>query len=169
MAGAFLEINANTPEIDAALRQLTAALNDLTPAFRDVGESLLNSTRERFRTSTDPTGKKWEGLRPSTLAARARAAGGRIKGGINKGRYTKRAALAYAGAKPLIFSGRLFGTLNYRADKTSVRIGTPMIYGATHQFGRVRIPARPFLGLSQSDAADVVAILNDHLSSALAR
>lgn len=167
MAGSFLEINANTPEIQAVLRELTGALNDLTPAFRDIGETLLNSTRERFNTSTDPSGRKWAPLKPSTLAARARAAGGSIKGGKNKGRYGKRAALAFATAKPLIFKGNLMGLLNYRADKTSVRVGTPLIYGATHQFGRGPIPARPFLGLSQSDEAAVLDILNDHLQRAL--
>jgi len=169
MAGAFLEITANTPEIQAALRELTAALNDLTPAMRDIGEALLNSTRERFRTSTDPTGQKWKPLSPATLEQRARAAGGSIRRGQNQGRYTKRAAVAVAGAMPLIFSGRLFGTLGYRADKDSVRVGTPIPYGATHQFGRDPIPARPFLGLSAADETEVVAIIHDHLHRALGR
>ncbi len=167
MAGSFLEITANTPEISAALAQLAAVMNDLTPAFRDIGESLLNSSRERFRTSTAPDGSRWLPLKPATLAARARAAGGSYKKGINRGRYKKRAAQAVATAKPLIFSGALFGTLNYRATKDSVRVGTPLEYGATHQYGRGHIPARPFLGLSRNDETEVVAILNDYLAAHL--
>ncbi len=99
---------------------LTGALNDLTPATRDMGEFLLNSIHERFRTSTTPDGQKWKPLAASTLAARARAAGETIKSGKNAGRYTKRAALVVAGSKPLIFSGVPMGTLGYRADKQSV-------------------------------------------------
>ncbi|MCC8998035.1 MAG: phage virion morphogenesis protein [Candidatus Contendobacter sp.] len=43
------------------------------------------------------------------------------------------------------------------------------MYGATHQFGNpnLNIPARPFLGLSQSDEQELLDILNDHLNRAL--
>ncbi len=148
MAGSFLEITANTPEISAALAQLAAVMNDLTPAFRDIGESLLNSTRERFRTSTAPDGSRWLPLKPATLAKHRRVG---------------------VGTRPLILYGRLFGTLNYRATKDSVRVGTPLEYGATHQHGRGHIPARPFLGLSADNQTEVVAILNDYLAAHLPR
>lgn len=56
-----------------------------------------------------------------------------------------------------------------QADKDSLRIGTPLVYGATHQFGDPRrsIPARPFLGLSTDDKTELVAILNDWLTRAI--
>lgn len=168
MAGSLIEITANTPEISAKLRDLQRALHDLTPAFRDIGEALLNSTRQRFIDSVAPDGTPWKPLSEATLIGRARrASGGRLR---NKdGRYTKKAALAYAYAKPLIDRGNLMDLLNYQASKDQVRIGTPLIYGATHQFGRGAIPARPFLGLSASDEQELLDILNDHLSRALGR
>lgn len=56
----------------------------------------------------------------------------------------------------------------------SVEIGTNVIYGAIHQFGgaagrkdrRVTIPARPFLGVSNEDSTELLAIENDHLQRA---
>ncbi|MCC6135518.1 MAG: phage virion morphogenesis protein [Candidatus Contendobacter sp.] len=171
MAGASLDIEltiSNAAEVKAAFESLQARLADLTPAFRDIGEALLNSTRQRFEDSVAPDGTPWKALSEATLIGRARrASGGRLK---NKdGRYSKKAAMGYAYAKPLIDRGNLMGLLNYQAGPKEVRIGTPLIYGATHQFGNPQknIPARPFLGLSSSDEAELLDILNDHLSRAM--
>ena len=169
MAGANLDVQleiGNAAEVKAAFEALQKRLADLTPAFQDIGEALLNSTRARFRNSEAPDGTPWKALSEATLIGRARrASGGRLK---NKdGRYSKKAALGYAFAKPLIDRGHLMGLLNYRAGPREVRIGTPLIYGATHQFGRGAIPARPFLGLSASDETMLLDILNDHLRRTL--
>ena len=143
MAGAqtVIDIDINDAEIQAALNQLAAKLGDLTPFFKDVGETLLNSTRERFRTQTAPDGTAWAALSP---AYRARKPSHKDK--------------------PLTLSGVLRGTLTKQVDKDSLRIGTPLIYGATHQFGRGAIPARPFLGLSAEDRNDLLDALNDYLA-----
>lgn len=144
MAGASLEITVDDADVRAGLRALEAKLGDLTPFFRDVSEALLNSTRERFRSQTAPDGSPWAALSPG-YAARKRKNAGLI----------------------LTLNGYLKGTLNYRADKDSLRIGTPMIYGAAHQFGRpeIHLPARPFLGLSDADTQ----YLRDTLAEYLAR
>ena len=54
--------------------------------------------------------------------------------------------------------------LNYRAEKDQLRIGSPLIYAATHQLGRGAIPARPFLGLSDADMTMIAAALQEWLS-----
>jgi len=180
MAGAqtVIDIDINDAEIQAALNQLAAKLGDLTPFFKDVGETLLNSTRERFRTQTAPDGTAWAALSP---AYRARKPSHKDK--------------------PLTLSGVLRGTLTKQVDKDSLRIGTPLTYGATHQFGAAKgsfgtvtatinaysrrtktgsttvkahtrrmsvpwgnIPARPFLGLSAEDRNDLLDALNDYLA-----
>ncbi len=150
MAGAALDIQihiSNAAEVKAAFEGLQARLADLTPVFQDIGESMLNRTRERFNTQTAPDGTPWKALSPAyTLVKKQNV------------------------AQILTLYGRLRGTLNYQAGKHEVRIGTPLIYGATHQFGdpRRNIPARPFLGLSTSDEQELLDILNDHLSRAMA-
>jgi phage virion morphogenesis protein len=146
MAGASLDIElsiANFAEVEAAFRELQDKLTDLTPFFQDIGEALLNSTRERFRTQTAPDGTPWAAL---TTGYRTRK--------------KKNQNLI------LTLNGYLRGTLNVRAGPKEVRIGTPLIYGATHQFGRPEknIPARPFLGLSTDDETMILDALNDWLS-----
>jgi phage gpG-like protein len=76
----------------------------------------------------------------------------------------------------------LSGRINYQANARSVRVGSPMIHAATMQFGAAQgafgrtsrggpipwgnIPARPFLGLSQTDRAGVLEIIAEYLAGA---
>ena len=147
MAGASLDINleiSNAAEVKAVFEALQTRLTDLTPVFQDIGEAMLNVTRERFNSQTAPDGSTWQALSPG---------------------YTKRKPRNKD--KILTLYGHLRGTLDYQASAREVRIGTPLIYGATHQFGRGPIPARPFLGLSSSDEQELLDILNEHLSRAM--
>lgn len=179
MAGSFLDVTVDDAELKAALKTLSDRLGDLRPFFNDVGETLLNSTRERFCSQSAPDGTPWAPLSPSYAA--------RKKKNRNK---------------ILTLSGALRGTLVKQADKAALRIGTPLVYGATHQFGaakgsfgsvvahvnaymrRIRsgksvpvhaharrmvvpwgdIPARPFLGLSEADRRDILEALADYLA-----
>ena len=55
MAGASLDIQleiSNMQAVKAAFEGLQARLADLTPVFQDIGEAMLNVTRERFNTQT---------------------------------------------------------------------------------------------------------------------
>jgi len=176
---ALLEITIDDAEIKASIKSLADALGDLRPFFSDVGETLLNSTRGRFRSQTAPDGESWARLSPSYAARKKR----------NRN-------------KILTLTGALRGTLAKQADKDSLRIGTPLVYGATHQFGAAKgsfgavvahineytrrtrsgkratvrahtrrmvvpwgnIPARPFLGLSDADRNGLLDALAEYLS-----
>jgi phage virion morphogenesis protein len=142
MAGASLEIHIDDRQVRDGLAQLQARLSDLSPVFQDIGEALLNSTRERFHHQTAPDGSSWAALSPDYQA-----------------RKKKNANLI------LTLNGYLRGTLNYQASKQELRVGTPLIYGATHQFGRPEknIPARPFLGLSADDRTMIQDALQEWL------
>ena len=142
-ASAGIQIDLDDAELRAGLKQLAARIGDLTPFFRDVGEDLLNSTRERFGTQTSPAGVPWEALSPA---------------------YRKRKRKNRD--KILTLDGSLRGTLTYAIAPNELRIGSPLIYGATHQFGRPEagIPARPFLGLSDADREAILDALRDWLA-----
>lgn len=146
MAGAsdVITIEIGDREIRDGLRALETKLGDLRPVFRDIGEALLNSTRERFNTQTAPDGSPWAALSPGY-----------------KKRKKKHSDLI------LTLNGYLRGTLNYRATRDELRVGTPMIYGAAHQFGRpeINLPARPFLGLSDDDTEMILDTLAEWLLS----
>ena len=144
MAGVTIRVTIDDSEVVAALDRLAAAGRDLTPAMRDVGEHLLNSARERFRSETAPDGAPWAPLTAATRRRKER----------NKHRI-------------LTLEGHLSGNLAYRAD--SVEVGSPSIYAGTHQFGAPAgsfgetatgrpipwgdIPARPFLVDADGDLA----------------
>lgn len=159
MAGITITVD-DQPVLDA-LARLSSATSDLSPALRDVGEHLLNTTRERFNTQTSPGGVPWAPLSPSYLARKKQ----------NKSRI-------------LVLYDHLRGTLTYQLlpGGEGLEIGSPRIYAGTMQFGARkgafgqtkrgspipwgRIPPRPFLGLSDTDKADVLDILQEHLSAA---
>ena len=165
MAGVTIRVTIDDSEVVAALDRLAAAGRDLTPAMRDVGEHLLNSARERFRTETAPDGTPWAPLTAATRRRKER----------NKHRI-------------LTLEGHLSGGLDYRADSDSVEVGSPSIYAGTHQFGAPAgsfgetatgrpipwgdIPARPFLvdadgDLAPDDEAAIRDILLKHLTGAV--
>ncbi len=145
MPGAKFRIDLDgLGEVQRRFNALARAGQDLTTATSEIGERLLKSTKARFRTQTDPTGKPWAPLSPVTLARKA------------KNRDKILTEYAY-----------LSGNLVYQAGPNFLEVGSPSKYAGTHQFGAPQgafgknrrnapipwgnIPARPFLGLSDDD------------------
>lgn len=192
-----LKIKIDDAEVMAAMRRLAASGSNMRPAMREIGEYLTDSTKRRFAAGKAPDGTRWESNTEATmLAYLARRGGGtsRRKGEksrnpyFNKrdGRLNKRGVGLITGKKPLIGeSKRLSNEINYRAGAGSVEVGSSMEYAAVQQFGAKRgafgatksgapipwgdIPARTFLGLSETDKTAVLDIINDHIEAALGR
>ena len=146
--------------VQAAFTRLLKSGQDSQPLLASVGEIVLNSTRARFADEEDPDGNPWEPLKASTRARKTK----------NPDRI-------------LTASGLLGGSsINIRAGRRQVEIGSSRLYAATHQFGAKKgqfgstqrgapipwgdIPARPFLGLSAQDKEDIEATISDYLLSA---
>lgn len=161
MAGARISIDI--VGLDTAQQQLNdfaAAGNDLTPVFRDIGDYLLRTTRDRFRSQTAPDGSDWAPLSEFYKQRKKR----------NRD-------------KILTLYGNLSGTLAYQASARELLFGSPMIYGGVHQFGAAKgafgqtgsgqpipfgdIPAREFLGLSPADEVEVAELVGDYLEGQL--
>lgn len=49
------------------LRRLAERGANLTPLLKNMGEQVLNSTQERFESSTDPDGNRWASNSPVPL------------------------------------------------------------------------------------------------------
>lgn len=148
MAGASISIDYTIPdkEIAARLRALADAGEDLEPAFIDIGESLLNSHRERWDSQVDAEGNPWEPLNPKYQARKKKNAD-----------------------KILVLEGFMRDTLAYNTSPSSLELGTNRIQGASMQFGDEDrgIPARPFLGISADDEQMIIDTLHDHFLDAL--
>ena len=155
----MLTIKFNADPTMRHLQALHERLSNPEPLLKSIGEDVMQSTKERFKTATAPDGRAWAPNSPVTLARFAGRWGGK-KGAQRAGQKT-----------PLIGESRqLSRTINWQLKgKNAVAIGTPMIYGATHQFGAAKaprgrgpwgaIPARPFLGLSSADEQHIKALV----------
>ena len=170
-----ISIEIDDAELRREFKRLLDAVQDPSPALREIGEVLTRSTKERFQTETGPDGAKWEQNADSTLlnylrkrqglSKRKTATGGRT--------LTQRGARALGGKQILTDRGDLADSIAYQLEgDNSVAVGTSRIYAAMQQFGGTTadhpqlwgdIPARPFLGISDADEADILAILRAHL------
>ncbi len=154
MAGARIELDVNTDTAAAALDFVSARLS---PEGRklllsDIGEYLLRSTRDRGVDQVDPDGNRWRALEPS---------------------YARWKKKKRPGVPILKFDNHMLGDqLSWQLDgDAAVLVGTNAIYGAIHQFGsrdpHRGIPARPWLGISDQDADEIVQLTQDHIRAAL--
>lgn len=146
MAGARIELDIDDRPVQAALERLLEAGRDLSPALQDIGEYLQLAHDDRFREEVAPDGTPWAPLSPRYRRRKRRNAD-----------------------KILMLDGFLRDLLRYREDGQTLEFGTARPYGATHQFGDPdrNIPARPFLGISDDDEIEILAILRDHLAEAV--
>lgn len=148
MAGATIKVNFSEGNIKDAFEQLLRNQRASGSAFKNIGELLLDSTKERFSEEKGPDGEPWVENAESTLASKNNP---KILQELGEG-------------------GGLLGTIAYQATSDSVELGSPKDYAAIHQFGgetgrggATTIPARPYLGISKQDEDDIGDVLKDHL------
>ncbi len=151
----MITIEIDDREIQAALRRLQQQIGDLTPVMQEIGEYLVQSTKDRFARGEAPDGTPWAPNSPVTLARKK-------------------------GNRPLIGeSRRLSSEIFYGAGRDFVEVGSALEYAAVQQFGaragqfgKTRrgapipwgpIPARRFIGLSDDDRHNILTLIALHL------
>jgi phage virion morphogenesis protein len=176
MAGELIRVEINDSEVRRMLTKMRARVGDLRPFMKVAGEALVEETKDRFRTMTDPEGHPWKPLSAAYAATKKRSRG-----------------------KILYLRGRLEGSIRYQLDGSdTVLVGTNVVYAAIHQFGGdtkphtirpknkralfwpgaahpVRsvnhpgshIPARPYLGMGDRDRARILALAEEFLAQAV--
>jgi phage virion morphogenesis protein len=157
-----ISIRVDDEEVNRALRRLIRWGQDMSPVTRAIAALGANTTRRRFRTQTGPEGQRWK---PSL---RVQIAGGRT----------------------LTQDGHLRDSISSRSSLYTAQWGVNRIYAAIHQFGgkieaknakalrfrgadggfvvrkAVTMPARPYLGLSDDDRADILDLIKSRLATA---
>ncbi len=180
----MIEVKIDDAEIVKALQDFQRAVGDLSPALKDIGAMLVESTQQRFNTSTGPDGQSWEPNSQTTYEAMLhRRSGdyqdgkrvGNKKGAFRKdGRVSAKSAGMLSGKKPLVEHGTLMQQIHAQVNGNVLEVGSSMEYAAMQQFGGTKaefshlwgdIPARPFLGISEADAAEILDIVHDHLAN----
>ena len=144
----------------AALRDLVGRMSRPIGFFKSVGEYLTQIAIPRnFANQSSPDGIPWAQLSSVTIARRA------AKG---------------VGPTPILqVTRRLAASVVSQPDDQGVTVGSPVPYAAVMQGGAAQgqfgttgrggpipwgnIPARPYLGLSAADEAEIIAIASDWL------
>ena len=145
----MITVQVNSARTDRALQQLQQRMRNLQPVMQSIGAELESRIANRFETRRDPMGRFW--ARWSQSYADQYPADGR--------------------AKVLERYGDMLSSLNWRADRASVRVGFGVPYAAYHEFGTKRMPRRGLLfadpeqgQLSRPDEQAIAELLQDWLS-----
>ncbi|MCZ6701004.1 MAG: phage virion morphogenesis protein [bacterium] len=130
---------------EAALRGIRERAKDLTAPLRAGGFHMLRSIRENFRAGGRPT--RWKPLASATLKAKA------------------------SKTNLLVDTGRLMGSITFRAERDELAVGSNVIYARIHQLGgragrghATTIPARPYLVFQKSDVEVIGRLVGEHLA-----
>jgi len=138
------------PVIDA-LHNLQHIGLELDPVLKNIGEMLINSTKERFRTSRAPDGTQWAEKQDKTFNDR-----------------------------PLIGETKsLSRQIHWQLVSGDLLVGSTMEYGATQHFGAAagqygqttrgaaipfgNIAARPFIGISTDDETAILEFIERYI------
>ncbi len=132
------------------LHGLRDKIDDMTPVMDSIGAEMETRVSNRFETQTDPMGVPWSPWAESTKAS-----------------YPEKGHRFF-----LYRLGDLLGGISHQADQSSVTYGFDVPYAAYHELGTDKMPRRGLLTadpeagpLSDSDEAEVLALLSDYLSS----
>lgn len=150
-----VSIENNSQQVLDVLARLSDRLTEPELLLELMGKPLVASSKQRFRDTVAPDGRKWL---PNSRTTLALYFGG--KGGLSK--------------KPLTGKTRqLQSTLTYQVWGNQLLVGSPLPYAAMQQLGGTtasgsmipgkRIPARPFLGVSESDEETILDIVAKYL------
>lgn len=159
----LIRIEIDDRQVQDALARLITFGNSPAKAMDEIAFYGENSTREHFSEGAGPDGQSW------LPSQRVKLHGGRT----------------------LVQDRHLLDSIVSQSDSDSAEWGSNMIYAAIHQFGgeihakngknlffrlsdgsarsvkKVIMPPRPYLGINAEDEANVLDIINRHLTNAV--
>jgi len=135
-----ITVKVTTEEISALIRNLQRP----QPLMQRIADHLVASTRARIRTTkTSPDGTPWRPWAPAT--ADARTADGSAVFGL------------------LFRTGFLYQSIQASVQGTQVTVFSDAPYAKHLQQGTTRMPARPFLGISQGDQDAIMGFVDRYI------
>lgn len=184
MSGISIKIGLADDEASASLQQLLDRMDDRLGFFKGVGERLVASSAENFRRQSGPDGTPWLSLRPATIAARERKGqvpltilrsnskgqiGSSLAGSIN---YAATADSVRIGSPKITAAIHQLGGTIQKPPSKRWMAGRRFAKRAEHPEGAevdirahsIRIPARPYLGISKADEAAILEDAEDWLT-----
>lgn len=174
----MITLEINDDAVRAAFASLEAALTDMTPPMHDIGDLMVTSTQTRMQAGISPDGTPFAPRSAVTLAryaAQGKKYGphplwltGQMRQNtisyaagpdhVSWGSSAVQAAVMQLGAEQGEFGAAIGRTKPSEKRAKSQDYFTPLPWG--------RIPARPFLGLSDQDRTDITDIIGEWLERA---
>lgn len=164
-----------SPDVLAALEQ---KLRNMNPFLTGFGEDMIERTKRRFSTATDPDGQPWVANSQATIMNYLQRRGAFS---AKTGKISAKGQAMAVSKKPLQGVTRdLARQLFSNAASDSLTLGNSMVYAAMQQYGGKKaqfanlwgdIPARRYMPISSSgqlDQAEVTLMidqLRDYLTS----
>jgi len=165
-------IKIDDAEVKKALNDLAARMADPSPVMKVIGEYMIRSTEDRFRSQGPaPDGMPWARLSQGTLARKKNpkilTESGALRGGIHYQLRGTNAVLIGPGTNiPYAAIHQLGGktAAHVILPRNKKALKTPYgIFKKVNHPGSV-IPARPYLGVSDKDSGEIVGIINNYLA-----
>ena len=143
----MITIEFNDAQVIAALAKISAHLDDLSPLMNRIGLFMVTTTENRFARTEAPDGSQWAPRSETTIKHYGRT-GQRFGPVLHK-------------------TGELSQSIFHRYDATSTTIASNLRQSAVMQFGAAKaafgprtpwgnIPARPYIGMSETDRVGIL-------------
>ena len=147
-----IQIKIDDVKLQEILKKLISKVQNLRPLMKNISGIMMDSVEENFEKEGRPD--KWQELAKSTIKQRRK-----------KGHWPGRI---------LQVRGELASSITSYYDSDSAVVGTNKVYATIHQFGgdagrgkKVKIPARPYLKLTEKDLAVINNAITKYLNSKL--
>lgn len=141
MSGAMLTWNLkDTKSLEAKLEKMSRV--NTSALLESLAEEVEDQTRERFDTKRGPD-SPWPEWSETYKISRPGSGGSLLQK-----------------------EGGLLNSITHNLNGDEVEVGSNLIYAATHQYGdeeKRKIPARPYLGITPENEADLAQIAEDFL------
>lgn len=166
-------IEATDTALHEALQNAIDVLDKPDKLLSEIGDRLIDSTKQRFATSTAPDGSHWLANARSTIEDFLNK--NKTKNFGKRGKLIARGVRLAINKKPLIGESKALSSNIYKfLEGHTLIIGSTIKYAAVQQLGASKgqfgphtpwgdIPARPYLGLSNDDIELACNIIADHL------
>ena len=174
-------IHVDDAAVLTALRRLAGVFDDPSAIAREIAALGENATRLRFKTETAPDGTRWKpSLRAQISGGRTLTRDGHLSGSLSS---QSGADFAEWGVNSIYAAIHQFGgdiEIAARSQKAYFKrykngsVGNRFVKKKRSNFAQIvtigaytiRMPARPFLGISPDDASDIVALIEHRLQGA---
>lgn len=181
LTGASISITASDDLLLRNLQKLAEA-PDTTPLMYRMGEYFEDSTKQRFKTQVGPDGSPWKPLSPGYIKRKKQnqtlilTLNGYLRGYIAH-QVLSSSEVAWGSNRIYAAIQQWGGTIDQAAQSRRQRFhlvdGKTRFAGRQHENAaerwvergayQIEIPARPYLGVSAADNAEVLAIVQDWL------